>query len=93
MKVLMQFSTNVNYMSYIADCLIEICNTHTITFGYQTHFFSQFTFKLHLAWNVFDCLVWVRGPGVMMVNIGTVVAPVNIAFSSSRSAALIERKM
>ena len=29
----------------------------------------------------------------MMVNIGTIVAPVNIAFSSSRNAALIERKM
>ena len=29
----------------------------------------------------------------MMVNIGTRVAPVNIAFSSSRSAALIERNM
>ena len=28
-----------------------------------------------------------------MVNIGTKVAPVNIAFSSSRNAALIERKM
>ena len=28
----------------------------------------------------------------MIVNIGTGVAPVNIAFSSSRSAALIERK-
>ena len=29
----------------------------------------------------------------MMVNIGTRVAPVNIAFSSSRKAALIEHKM
>ena len=29
----------------------------------------------------------------MMVNIGTKTAPVNIAFSSSRNAALIERKM
>ena len=29
----------------------------------------------------------------MMVNSGTRVAPVNIAFSSSRNAALIERKM
>ena len=29
----------------------------------------------------------------MMVNIGTKIAPVNIAFSSSRNAALIERKM
>ena len=28
-----------------------------------------------------------------MVNIGTAVAPVNIAFSSSRSVALFERKM
>ena len=29
----------------------------------------------------------------MMVNIGTKIAPVNLAFSSSRNAALIERKM
>ena len=29
----------------------------------------------------------------MIINIGTGVAPVNIAFSSSKSAALIERKM
>ena len=29
----------------------------------------------------------------MMVSIGTRVVPVNIAFSSSRNAALIERKM
>ena len=29
----------------------------------------------------------------MMVNIGTKIAPVSIAFSSSRNAALIERKM
>ena len=89
MKIFMQFRTNVNNMAYISDSLIEICNTHTITFGYQTHFFSQFTFELHLAWNVFDCLLWVWGPGVMMVNIATIVAPVNIAFSSSKNAALI----
>ena len=80
-------------MTYISDCLIEICNTHTITFGYQTHFFSQFTFELHLAWNVFGCLLWVWGPGVMMVNIATKVALVNIAFSSSRNLALIKRKV
>ena len=29
----------------------------------------------------------------MMVNIGTKIAPVNMVFSSSRNAALIERKM
>ena len=29
----------------------------------------------------------------MMVNIGTRVAPLNLAFSSSRNAALIERKV
>ena len=89
----MQFRTNVNYMAYISVCLIEICNTHTITFGYQTHFFSQWTFELHLAWNVFDCLLWVWGPGVSMVNIATIFAPVNIAFSSTRNAASIELKM
>ena len=45
MKLLMQFKTNVNYIEFKSDCLIEICNTQTITFGYQTHFFLQFTFK------------------------------------------------
>ena len=49
MKIFMQFRTNVSYMAYISDCLIETCNTHTITSGYQTQFFSQFTFKLQLA--------------------------------------------
>ena len=88
----MQFRTNVNYMAYIPDCLIVIYNTHIITFGYQTHFFSQFHFKLQLAWSNLDYLLWVWGPGVMMVNIGTGVALVNIAFSSSRYAAFIERK-
>ena len=33
------------------------------------------------------------GPGVRIINIGRGVAPVNLAFSSSTSAALIERKM
>ena len=93
MKIFMQFRTNVNYMAYISHCLMEICNTHIITFGYQTHFFSQFTFELHLAWKVFDCLLWVWGPGVMMVNTATIFAPVNIAFSSSRNAASIEGKV
>ena len=93
MKTFMQFRTNVNYMAYVSECLIEICNTHTITFGYQFLFFSQFTFEFHLAWNVFDCLLWVWGQGVMMVNIATKVAPMNIAFSSSWNAALLERKV
>ena len=77
----------------MSACLIDVCSTHTITFGYQTHFSSQFTFKLHLAWNVFGCLLWLWGAGVMMVNIGTRVAPVYIAFSSSRNAAFVERKV
>ena len=80
-------------MAYVSHCLIEICNTHTFIFSYRTRIFSQFTSKSLLAWNAFDLLLWVIGPGVMIVNIGTEVAPVNIAFSSSRSAALIERKM
>ena len=93
MKVLMQFRTNVSNMAIISDCLIEIYNTHTITFGYQTHFFSHFTFKLHSAWNSFDCLLWIKRTGVRMVNIKRRVASVNIAFISSRNAALIERKV
>ena len=48
-KILKQIRTNVNYIAYVSDCMIEICNTHTITFGYQRHFFTQFNFKLHLA--------------------------------------------
>ena len=36
---------------------------------------------------------FILGPEVMIINIGTGVAPVNFAFSSSRNAALIERKM
>ena len=36
------------------------------------------------------CELW---SGVMIVKIGTTVAPVNIAFSSSRNSASIERKM
>ena len=48
-KILMQFGTNVNYIAYLSECLIEICNAHTISFGYQTHFFSHFTFNLHFA--------------------------------------------
>ena len=57
MKFLVQVRKNVNYKSYKSDCLIEISNTHTIFFGYQTHFFSQFTFKLQLASNAFECLL------------------------------------
>ena len=59
MKSRMQFRTNVNYMVYRSDCLIDICNTHTTGFGYPTHFSSQFSFRLHLALNAFDCLLWV----------------------------------
>ena len=33
MKIIMHFRTNFNYMAYTSDCLIEICNTHTTTFG------------------------------------------------------------
>ena len=70
-----------------------VCNTYTTTFGYQFHFSSQFTFRLQLAWNNFHCLPWVWRPGVMMVNMATRIAPVNIAFCSSKYAALIELKM
>ena len=92
-KILMQFRKNVNYIAYISDNLIEICNTHTITLGYQTQFLSQLTFNLDSAWNDFDCLLLVDWPAVMMVNIGTRVAPVKNAVSSSKNAALIEVKM
>ena len=86
LKIPMQFRSNFNYMANQFDCFIEICNIRTIIFGYWTYFLSQFTFKIHLAWNAFDCLLWLRGPGVMMVNIGGRVVPLNIAFSSSRNA-------
>ena len=54
MKILVQFGTNVNYMAYICDCLIEMCNTHTINFGYQTLFsltiFLQVIFSMKSLW-------------------------------------------
>ena len=93
MKIFRQFRTNVNYMANISDCLIEICNTDTITCCYQTHHLSQFTFKFHLARNAFDCLLRTQGPGVRMVNIGTRIVPMIIAFSSSSNAALNEQKV
>ena len=34
---------NVNHVACMSDCLSDICNTHTINFDYQRHFFSQFT--------------------------------------------------
>ena len=46
---------SVNNVEYMSDCMIEIYNTQTITFGYQRDFSSQFVFKVHLAWNVFHC--------------------------------------
>ena len=49
MKILMQFRTKVKDITYISECLIEIWNTDTINFGYQIHFSSQLTFKLHLV--------------------------------------------
>ena len=49
MEILKQFRENVNHMAHKSDCMIEICNTHTITLGYQRRFLSHFTFKLHLA--------------------------------------------
>ena len=48
-KKLEKSRRSANYVAYMSDCFIENCNTHTITFGYQRHFFSRFTFKLHLA--------------------------------------------
>ena len=54
----MQFRKNVNYMANISDCLIKICKTHTIIFGYQNHFLPHFASKFHLAWNAIDYLLW-----------------------------------
>ena len=34
----MQFRLNVNYMAYVSDCLIEISNTQTISFGIKPIF-------------------------------------------------------
>ena len=49
MEMLKQFRENVNCMANKFDCMIEICNTHTITLGYQRRFSSHFTLELHLA--------------------------------------------
>ena len=89
MKNLTPFRTNVSYRAYISDCMIEICKTNTITFGYQTHFFSQSTFKLQLHW-LFTVSIRPRSDDGKHRN---KVAPLNIDFSSSRNAALIEREM
>ena len=92
MKILKQVRTNVNYTAYVSDCITDICNTHTITFGYKRYFLSHFNLKLHLASECFSLFTLSIRTRVMMVDIGTGVAPVNIAFPSSRNAALIERK-
>ena len=57
MKNIEQFTKNVNYVEYMSICMIEICNTQPLNFACQRHLFSQFTFKLHLARNDFDCLL------------------------------------
>ena len=77
----------------MSGCMIEVCNAETMNFDYRRHILPQFTFKLHLAWNVFDFLLRVKGPGVTMVNIGTRIATVNIAFSALTKSASIERKI
>ena len=59
MKIFEQNRKNVNYMACMSDSMIEICNNPTITFGKQSHFFSQLTSELFLAWKVFDCLLQV----------------------------------
>ena len=95
-KALSNLETNVNYIAYMSECMIEVCNTHRITFDYviMKHIFSHILpSSLHLAWNVFDCLLQLIGPRVMMVNIGARIATVNIVFSTWRNAALIESKM
>ena len=73
--------------------MIEIFSTRTIRFGYQGYFFAMSIFKFYIALNVFDCLFRLKKPGVMMVNIGTRVATASVVFSTSRNAALIERKL
>ena len=88
----MHFRTNVNYKAYISNCLIEICNTHTITFDYQTFFFSQFTFKLHFGMNCF----WLFAVSIRTRSDDGKLRNKNIACfssSSSRNAALIECKV
>ena len=52
-KNLKQFRTNVNYMAYMSDCMIEICKTHTITFACQrrfSHNYLQVTFSIKCLW-------------------------------------------
>ena len=55
MKIVKQFREKLNYLAYMSDGIIDNSNLHRISFGQPRHFVWQFTFKLHLAWNVFDC--------------------------------------
>ena len=59
MEIVKQFREKLNFLAYMSDCMIENSNLHRISFGQPRHFFWQFTFNLHLAWNVFDCLLQV----------------------------------
>ena len=74
--------------------MIEIYNTHTITFVHQRHSFLTIYFQV--TFNM-KCLrlfaVSIRSNSDDGKHRNKKIAPVNIAFSSSRNAALIERKM
>ena len=74
--------------------MIEICSTHALTFGYQRLFSHNIppSYNRHEISN--NCIVYCKyKPGVMMVNIATTVATMNIALSTSRSAVLNERRL
>ena len=62
-KIFMQFRTSDNYMAGMSDCMIEICNTHTITFGYQRHSFLTIyldvTFSMKCPW-LFTVSIWYK---------------------------------
>ena len=73
-------------MAYMSDCLIELSDTHTITFGYQRHFSDNLPSSYILR--EMSLIVYFE----YKVNIKTRVASVNTASSSSRNTALTERK-
>ena len=87
MKILQQARTNVNYIAYVFDCN-DLKHSHN-------HFRLSKTFLLTIDPKVTFSMKWLRlftlsiRTEVMMVNIRTRVATVNLAFSISRNAAFI----
>ena len=73
--------------------MFEICNNQSRTFADQRRFLSQFNFRLHLACDVFNSFLLVKGLGMTMVNNGKRVQAVNIVLFTSKSPLLSQHKV